>query len=43
VFGYAQYQRLIGDARRSPIILQLGSPNQFSAGIGLSHTFTIKL
>ena len=43
VFGYAQYQRLIGDARRSPIIRQLGSPNQFSAGIGLSHTFTIKL
>jgi len=43
LFGYAQYQRLIGDARRSPIIYRLGSPNQFSAGIGLSHTFTIKL
>lgn len=43
LFGYAQYQRLIGDARRSPIITRFGSPNQFSAGIGLSHTFTIKL
>jgi MipA family protein len=43
VFGYAQYQRLIGDARRSPIITRFGSSNQFSAGIGISHTFTIKL
>lgn len=42
LFGYMQYQRLIGDARRSPIVTRLGSPNQFSAGIGLSHTFTIK-
>ena len=43
VFGFAQYQRLIGNARRSPIITRLGSPNQFSGGIGLTHTFTIKL
>lgn len=43
IFGYAQYQRLIGDARRSPIITRYGSPNQFAAGIGLTHTFTIKL
>lgn len=43
VFGYAQYRRLIGVARRSPIVTRLGSANQFSAGLGLSHTFTIKL
>lgn len=42
VFGYAQYQRLIGEARRSPIVTRFGSPNQFSAGVGLSRTFTIK-
>lgn len=43
IFGYAEYQRLLGDARRSPIITRYGSPNQFSAGIGISHTFTIKI
>ena len=43
IFGYAQYQRLIGEARRSPVITRYGSPNEFSGGIGLSHTFTIKL
>lgn len=43
LFGYAQYKRLIGGAHRSPIVRQIGSPDQFSAGIGLSHTFTIKL
>lgn len=43
LFGYAKYKRLIGDAKRSPIVRQLGSPDQFSAGIGISHVFTIKL
>jgi len=43
LFGYAQYQRLMGAARHSPIITRYGSPNQFAAGIGISRTFTIKL
>ena len=43
LFGYARYERLVGDAKRSPIVRELGSPNQFSAGIGISRTFTLKL
>lgn len=42
MFGYARYERLIGDAARSPIVRELGSRNQLSAGIGLSYSFTIK-
>lgn len=42
VFGYARYERLIGDAGKSPIVRQFGSRNQVSAGLGLSYTFTIK-
>ncbi len=43
LFGYARYERLLGDARKSPIVRELGSPNQYSAGIGVSRTFTIRL
>jgi len=43
LFGYAQYQRLMGAARHSPIVTRYGSPNQFSVGIGIARTFTIKL
>lgn len=43
LFGYARYERLVGDARRSPIVRELGSPSQFSAGLGISRTFTLKL
>ena len=43
LFGYARYERLVGDARKSPIVRELGSPNQFSAGLGLSRTFTLRL
>jgi len=42
LFGYARYERLVGDAARSPIVRQFGSRNQLSGGIGLSHTFTVK-
>lgn len=41
VFGYARYERLVGDAGRSPIIREFGSRNQLSGGIGLNYTFTI--
>lgn len=41
MFGYARYERLMGDAADSPIIRELGSRNQLSGGLGLSYTFTI--
>lgn len=42
VFGYARYERLVGDAAKSPIIRSdFGSRNQLSGGIGLNYTFTI--
>jgi MipA family protein len=41
-FGYARYERLVGDAADSPIVRDLGSRNQLSGGIGLSYTFTVK-
>jgi outer membrane protein len=42
VFGFARYERLVGDAAKSPIVRELGSRNQLSGGVGLSYTFTIK-
>lgn len=42
MFGYARYERIIGDAARSPIVRQFGSRDQVSAGVGLSYTFTVK-
>jgi outer membrane protein len=43
LFGFARYERLVGDAAKSPIVRELGSRNQVSAGIGLSYTFNINL
>jgi outer membrane protein len=37
--SYARYDRLIGDAANSPIVQQLGSRDQASAGVALSYTF----
>lgn len=42
LFGFARYERLVGDAARSPIVRDLGSRNQFSGGIGLNYTFTVR-
>jgi MipA family protein len=42
VFGFARYERLVGDAAKSPIIREFGSRNQFSAGLGLNYTFTVR-
>ena len=42
LFGFARYERLVGDAARSPIVRELGSRNQLSGGLGLSYTFTVK-
>jgi outer membrane scaffolding protein for murein synthesis (MipA/OmpV family) len=41
VQGYAGYDRLIGDAADSPIVLAFGSRSQFSAGAGLFIEFNI--
>jgi outer membrane protein len=42
VFGYGRYERLVGDAAKSPIVRELGSRSQLSGGLGLSYTFTMK-
>ena len=42
MFGYARYERLVGDAAKSPIVRVYGSRNQFSAGAGLNYTFRMK-
>lgn len=42
MFGYARYERLVGDAADSPIVRSnFGSRDQVSGGIGLNYTFTI--
>lgn len=41
MFGYARYERLVGDAGKSPIVRTYGSRSQASAGIGLSYTFKV--
>lgn len=41
LFGFARYERLVGDAGKSPVVRALGSRNQASAGIGLSYTFNV--
>ncbi len=42
IYAYAQYDRLIGDAMNSPIVQQLGSENQFAAGIALFFNFRMR-
>jgi outer membrane protein len=41
MFGFARYERLVGDAAKSPIVRAFGSRNQLSAGAGLNYTFVI--
>jgi outer membrane protein len=42
LFGFARYERLVGDAAKSPIVRELGSRNQLSGGVGLNYTFAIR-
>ena len=42
MFGYARYERLVGDAGKSPIVREFGSRNQLSGGLGLSYTFNVR-
>lgn len=39
LYGYAKYDRLVGDAADSPVVATFGSRNQISAGLGLMYTF----
>jgi len=41
IYGYAGYERLVGDAADSPIVQRFGSEDQFSAGLALFVTFNI--
>jgi len=41
IYGYAGYDRLVGDAAESPIVRQFGSRDQFSAGLALFVSFNI--
>jgi outer membrane protein len=40
--AYAGYDRLRGDAARSPIVRSFGSRNQYSAGLALTYTFNVR-
>lgn len=42
LFGFGRYERLVGDAARSPVVRELGSRNQVSGGVGLNYSFTVK-
>lgn len=37
--GSVNYEHLVGDAKRSPVVDQRGSPNQWIGSIGLSYLF----
>ncbi|MEP6983020.1 MAG: MipA/OmpV family protein [Sphingomicrobium sp.] len=39
VFGFGQYSRLVGDAKRSPIVAQRGSASQWLGALGLAYTW----
>jgi outer membrane scaffolding protein for murein synthesis (MipA/OmpV family) len=39
VFGLGQYSRLVGDFKRSPIVSQRGSANQWTGALGLAYTW----
>ncbi len=39
IYGYAKYDRLVGDAARSPIVRAFGSRDQFSGGLAITYVF----
>jgi outer membrane scaffolding protein for murein synthesis (MipA/OmpV family) len=39
IFGAGQYSRLVGDFKRSPIVDDRGSPNQWIGAIGLAYSW----
>ena len=42
VYGYARYERLLGDAADSPVTRAFGSANQLSGGLALTYTFRVR-
>lgn len=42
LYGYAGYDRLVGDAADSPIVRRFGSRSQPSVGLGLTYTFKVR-
>jgi outer membrane protein len=43
VHAYVEYERLLGDAAKSPLVKLRGSPNQTTVGIGASYAFDFKI
>ena len=43
VHSYVEYERLLGDAARSPLVTMRGSANQTTVGIGASYSFDFKI
>jgi outer membrane protein len=41
LYGYAKYDRLVGDPADSPIVRQYGSRDQIAGGLALTYTFTL--
>lgn len=39
IMSYAKFDRLVGDAERSPLVRERGSKNQLSGGLALTYTF----
>ncbi|HEU0045761.1 MipA/OmpV family protein [Sphingomonas sp.] len=39
LYGYAKYDRLVGDSARSPLVRRFGARDQLSGGLALSYTF----
>lgn len=42
IYGYAGYDRLVGDAADSPIVRTFGSRGQPSVGLALTYTFKVR-
>lgn len=43
VLAYGRYDRLMGDAKDSPLVLsEVGSRDQYEAGLGLTYTFNLR-
>jgi MipA family protein len=43
VHTYVEYERLLGDAAKSPLVVARGSANQTTAGIGASYAFDFQI
>lgn len=40
--AFVEYERLTGDAANSPLVVQRGSSNQLTIGVGATHSFAIR-